>query len=68
MAVVTKPLKIGAGLELPRAEQGLLQSIIDRVEKVRVEAVADIPGAATAAELKVNELLAALRTAKILDS
>jgi hypothetical protein len=68
VAITTKPPYLGAGLGLDRATLGTLQSIIDRIEKARVAAVADIPAASTAAELKVNELLAALRTANILES
>jgi hypothetical protein len=67
MAITTKAPVIGAGLKLERALVGLLQSIIDRIEKPRVEAVADIAGASTDAELKVNELMAAMRTANILE-
>lgn len=76
MAIVTKPVYIGSGLQVDRATLGLLISIADRIEKPRVAAVADlnqtISASPTQAEVqaisdKVDALLAALRTAVILE-
>lgn len=76
MPITTKPPFIGAGLNLDRALLGLLQSIIDRIEKPRIEEVANVTGTIsdppTQAEVlaignKVNELLQALRDANMLE-
>lgn len=77
MTITTKKPVIGAGLKLDPVHQGLIQSIIDRIERPRVEAVADldqtISNPPTQAQVqaisdKIDELLAAFRTANILDS
>jgi len=76
MAITTKPLYIGHGLELDRETRGLFQSIIDRIEKPRVASINDLnqtisgPSVAEVQAIsdKVDELLAALRTATILES
>lgn len=75
MAIETKPLYIGSGLNLNRETRGFFQSVIDRIEKARVAAVADLnqtisgPSVAEVQAIsdKVDELLAALRTANILE-
>lgn len=76
MAVITKPVRIPNKLNVDRVLLGLLTSIIDRIERARVEEVDDlnqtISASPTQAEVqaisdKVDELLAAFRTANILD-
>lgn len=67
MPIATSPLYLPAGITNDQNLAAFLRSMINRIDKPRVEAVADIPGASTTAELKMNELLAALRTAAILE-
>ena len=78
MAIVTKVLRIPAKLFVRDQDlAGFLQAVIDRIEKPRIEAVVDlnqtISASPTQAEVqaltdKVDELLAALRTASILEN
>ena len=75
MAITTKAPHIGHGLNLDRPLQGLLQGMIDRIEKPRIAAVADLnqtisgPSVAEVQAIsdKVDEMLAAMRTANILE-
>lgn len=76
MAITTKPLAVpNRWGEEDRVLLSFLTAVIDRIEKPRVEAVADLnqtisgPSVAEVQALsdKMDELLAALRTAKILE-
>lgn len=76
MPITTKPPYIGAGLDLDRNMQGLIQNIIDRIEKPRIEAVPNVVGTIsnppTQAEVlaignKLNQLLEALRASQFLE-
>ncbi|NIA67772.1 hypothetical protein HBA54_04140 [Pelagibius litoralis] len=78
MAITTKRLRLPAKLfDGDQDTQGFLQAVIDRIEKPRIEAVADlnitVNGPDSLAQLqltinKVDELLAAIRTANILEN
>lgn len=77
MAITTKPLAVPNrwGDNQDRVMLSFLTAVIDRIEKPRVEAVADLnqtiagPSVAEVQALsdKMDELLAALRTANILE-
>lgn len=76
MAIITKPLRIPAGLFNDQTLVGFLQSVVDRVEKPRVDAINDldqtISNPPTQAEVqaisdKIDEILANWRTSGILE-
>ena len=77
MAITTKPLRVPAKLFSADQELvGFLQGVVDRIEKPRIAAVDDlnqtIGGTYSQAQVqalsdKVDELLAAIRTARILE-
>lgn len=77
MAITTKPIRVPNKYTGDRVLLGLLQTIADRVEKPRVTEVdalniviSDPPTAAEVAAIgnKVNEVIAALKAANIMDS
>lgn len=77
MAITTKPIRVPNKYTGDRVLLGLLQTIADRIEKPRVTEVdalsiviSDPPTAAEVAAIgnKVNEVIAALKAANIMDS